>query len=275
MVEPLSNEYAPLLFPFLPSAFLGGPSKSSGRYKFSRSFDNHNQASNMNQDAWRLSQRLSIISKVSSIWSHQKSIEKIGQRKKIKIVHFVWHYPLFVRTVILQGLDAVRRAVLQKRVVEGRFPKIQQRFSEIRPTPSRKQFFATPPRSSTYPRKMAIFSELPSLESSLTLAAQAKPSLLSHPAPASTLWWDTISLFSPQICKLSSRQGSELVLPGLQLNRGQRTTPTLASGLFFSFWFWHANIFKGRQRQMWPLRISTTTPRLIQWWTPTGWRRRM
>ena len=67
MVEPLSNEYAPLLFPFLPSAFLGGPSKSSGRYKFSRSFDNHNQASNMNQDAWRLSQRLSIISKVSSI----------------------------------------------------------------------------------------------------------------------------------------------------------------------------------------------------------------
>ena len=31
MVEPLSNEYAPLLFPFLPSAFLGGPSKSSGR----------------------------------------------------------------------------------------------------------------------------------------------------------------------------------------------------------------------------------------------------
>ena len=84
-------------------------------------------------------------------------------------------------------------------------------------------------------------------------------------------------IFSPQICKwaLSSRQGSELVLPGLQLNRGQRTTPTLASGLFFSFWFWHANIFKGRQRQMWPLRISTTTPRLIQWWTPTGWRRRM
>ena len=122
-----------------------------------------------------------------------------------------------------------------------------------------------------------IFSELPSLESSLTLAAQAKPSLLSHPAPASTLWWDTISLFSPQICKwaLSSRQGSELVLPGLQLNRGQRTTPTLASGLFFSFWFWHSNIFKGRQRQMWRLRISTTTPRLIQWWTPTGWRRRM
>ena len=75
MVEPLSNEYAPLLFPFLPSAFLGGPSKSSGRYEFSRSFDNHNQASNMNQDAWRLSQRLSIISKVSSIWSHQNSIE--------------------------------------------------------------------------------------------------------------------------------------------------------------------------------------------------------
>ena len=85
-----------------------------------------------------------------------KNLSKtIGQRKKIKIVHFVWHYPLFVRTVILQGLDAVRRAVLQKRVGEGRFPKIQQRFSEIRPTPSRKQFFATPPRSSTYPRKMA------------------------------------------------------------------------------------------------------------------------
>ena len=206
-----------------------------------------------------------------------KNLKQSDNAEKIKIVHFVWHYPLFVRTVILQGLDAVRRAVLQKRVVEGRFPKIQQRFSEIRPTPSRKQFFATPPRSSTYPRKMAIFSELPSLESSLTLAAQAKPSLLSHPAPASTLWWDTISLFSPQICKwaLSSRQGSEPVLPGLQLNRGQRTTPTLASGLFFSFWFWHSNIFKGRQRQMWPLRISTTTPRLIQWWTPTGWRRRM
>ena len=97
---------------------------------------------------------------------------------------------MFVRTVILQGLDAVRRAVLQKRVGdgEGRFPKIQQRFSEIRPTPSRKQFFATPPRSSTYPRKMAIFSELPSLESSLTLAAQAKPSLLSHAVPARSLW---------------------------------------------------------------------------------------
>lgn len=119
-----------------------------------------------------------------------KNLKQSDNAEKIKIVHFVWHYPLFVRTVILQGLDAVRRAVLQKRVGEGRFPKIQQRFSEIRPTPSRKQFFATPPRSSTYPRKMAIFSELPSLESSLTLAAQAKPSLLSHPAPASTLWWD-------------------------------------------------------------------------------------
>ena len=49
-----------------------------------------------------------------------------------------------------QGLAAVRRVLFQKRVGESRFPEIRPRLPEIRPTPSRKQFFVPgpPPRCS-------------------------------------------------------------------------------------------------------------------------------
>ena len=63
------------------------------------------------------------------------------------------------------------------------FPRFDQLLPENNSLPPHQGLLLIPEKW-----QKNIFSELPSLKSSLTLAAQAKPSLLSHPAPTSTLW---------------------------------------------------------------------------------------
>ena len=128
-----------------------------------------------------------------------------------------------------QGLAAVRRAAFQKRVGENRVPEIRPRLPDIRPTPSRKQFFVPelPPRSLGYWRDEIKLQLVWDLECHNMIAVQVNPSLLSGSLPPRTLWWDDRNgaNLTNYCC-----QGLEQVLPGLPLNKGLRTTLSQASG---------------------------------------------
>ena len=81
---------APPPFSRNPPPFPGGPSQPSGRNRLNSVFgwnqSSPQQASTINQDAWKLSQRLSLISQVSSAHMMSQMIEKDQLTFETKVI---------------------------------------------------------------------------------------------------------------------------------------------------------------------------------------------